>query len=110
MLKAFWSALQIPELRQRVLFTLLVLAAYRLGAFIPTPGVDLDKIQEFLRTAQGGVFGIINLFSGGNFERFSIFALGIMPYITAAIIMHHPQATYFSARRRNRLTEDAPTG
>lgn len=87
MLKAFWSALQIPELRQRVLFTLLVLAAYRLGAFIPTPGVDLDKIQEFLRTAQGGVFGIINLFSGGNFERFSIFALGIMPYITAAIIM-----------------------
>ncbi|MDM7324060.1 MAG: preprotein translocase subunit SecY [Thermus sp.] len=87
MLKAFRSALAIPELRQRILFTLLVLAAYRLGAFIPTPGVDLDKIQEFLRTTQGGVFGIINLFSGGNFERFSIFALGIMPYITAAIIM-----------------------
>ena len=88
MLQAFRNALNIPEIRQRILFTLLVLLFYRLGSFIPTPGVDLNKIQEFLQnSAAGGVFGIINLFSGGNFEQFSIFALGIMPYITASIIM-----------------------
>ncbi|PZA05710.1 MULTISPECIES: preprotein translocase subunit SecY [unclassified Meiothermus] len=88
MLRAFRDALLIPELRSRVIFTLIVLALYRLGTFIPTPGVDYDKIISFLNTnPAGSALGIINLFSGGNFERFSIFALGIMPYITAAIIM-----------------------
>ncbi len=87
MLRAFRAALFIPELRQRILFTLLVLAVYRLGVFITTPGVDTAAIKQFLSTTAGGALGIVNLFSGGNFERFSIFALGIMPYITAAIIM-----------------------
>ncbi len=87
MLRAFRDAFLIPELRQRMFFTLMVLAAYRLGTTIPTPGVDVARVREFLGTQAGGVFGIINLFSGGNFEQFSIFALGIMPYITAAIIM-----------------------
>ncbi|MDX2007062.1 MAG: preprotein translocase subunit SecY [Meiothermus sp.] len=87
MLQAFRSAFLIPELRRRMLFTLLVLALYRLGTFIPTPGVNIDRIREFLGTQQGSALGLVNLFSGGNFEQFSIFALGIMPYITAAIIM-----------------------
>lgn len=87
MLRAFRDAFMIPELRQRMFFTLLVLAIYRLGTFIPTPGVNLGNIRQFLGTQAGGVFGIINLFSGGNFAQFSIFALGIMPYITAVIIM-----------------------
>lgn len=87
MLNAFRSALVIPELRRRILFTLLVLALYRLGNFIPTPGVDISKIRDFLGTQAGSALGLVNLFSGGNFEQFSIFALGIMPYITASIIM-----------------------
>ncbi len=87
MLQAFRSALTIPELRQRILFTLMVLTLFRLGNFIPTPGVDIAKVQSFLGTQQGSALGLINLFSGGNFAQFSIFALGIMPYITAAIIM-----------------------
>lgn len=87
MLQAFRSALTIPELRQRILFTLMVLTLFRLGNFIPTPGVDIAKVQNFLGTQQGSALGLINLFSGGNFAQFSIFALGIMPYITAAIIM-----------------------
>ncbi|WP_456414674.1 preprotein translocase subunit SecY [Oceanithermus profundus] len=87
MLRAFRDAFVVPELRQRLFFTLMMLAVYRLGTFVPTPGVDVAKVSQFLGTAAGGVFGIINLFSGGNFQNFSIFALGIMPYITAAIIM-----------------------
>ncbi|MER3443099.1 MAG: preprotein translocase subunit SecY [Meiothermus sp.] len=88
MLRAFRDALFIPELRARIIFTLMVLAAYRLCAFIPTPGVDYTKIKEYLGTQAGGALGIINLFSGSNFGHFSIFALGIMPYITASIIMN----------------------
>ena len=87
MLRAFRDAFVIPELRQRLLFTLVMLAFFRLGTYIPQPGVDIEKIRGFLGTQAGGIFGIINLFSGGNFQNFSIFALGIMPYITAAIIM-----------------------
>jgi len=87
MLRAFRDAFVIPELRQRMIFTLVMLAFFRLGTYIPQPGVDIEKIRGFLGTQAGGIFGIINLFSGGNFQNFSIFALGIMPYITAAIIM-----------------------
>ncbi len=87
MLRAFRDAFVIPELRQRLIFTLVMLAFFRLGTYIPQPGVDIEKIRGFLGTQAGGIFGIINLFSGGNFRNFSIFALGIMPYITAAIIM-----------------------
>ena len=87
MFQAFLNAFRVPEIRKRIFFTFGILLLYRLGTFIPTPGVDLDQIRTFLSSQAGGVFGIINLFSGGNFERFSIFALGILPYITAAIIM-----------------------
>ena len=88
MLSAFRNAFKIPDLRKKILFTLFIIAVYRLGAHIPTPGVDFNKVQDFQREAQsGGVYGLINLFSGGALTQFAIFALGIMPYITSSIIM-----------------------
>lgn len=75
-----------PDLRNRVLFTLGVLAVYRLGAFIPTPGINTTLLGQLFQESRGSVLGLIDLFSGGNLRRLTIFALGIMPYITAAII------------------------
>ena len=77
----------IPDLRKRVLFMLAMLAVYRVGAFIPTPGIDFDALEQFFAENQGTVFGFLDMFSGGNFSRLTIFALGIMPYITASIIL-----------------------
>jgi preprotein translocase subunit SecY len=87
LLEAFRNIFRIPDLRNRVLFTLALLAVYRLGAFIPTPGINTQLLEEFVRQSSGSVLGFIDLFSGGNFRRFSVFALGIMPYITASIIL-----------------------
>jgi preprotein translocase subunit SecY len=78
---------RIPELRRRVGFTLAMLAVYRLGVAVPTPGIDGQALGEYFRAAAASVFGMVNLFSGGALERFSIFALGIMPYISASIIL-----------------------
>ncbi len=78
---------KIPELRRRVLYTLLFLAIYRLGCAIPTPGIDKEAFTEFFNQAKGTLLGMFNMFSGGALERFSVFTLGIMPYITASIIM-----------------------
>jgi preprotein translocase subunit SecY len=79
---------KIPDLRGKILFTLAMFAVYRLGATIPVPGIDLDAVRLFQSQAQaGGIYGLINLFSGGALEQFSVFALGIIPYITASIIM-----------------------
>ena len=78
----------VPDLRRKILFTLFIFAIYRLGAAIPVPGVDLDRVrlvQE--QQSAGGIYGLLNLFSGGALEQFSVFALGILPYITASIIM-----------------------
>ena len=77
----------IPDLRKRVLFMLAILGVYRIGAFIPTPGIDWRALETWFAENQGTVFGMLNLFSGGNFSRLTIFALGIMPYITASIIL-----------------------
>ena len=77
----------IPDLRKRVLFMLAMLAIYRVGAFIPTPGIDFNALEQFFAENQGTVFGFLDMFSGGNFSRLTIFALGIMPYITASIIL-----------------------
>lgn len=76
-----------PELRNRILFTIGLLAVYRIGSFIPTPGIEAQALADFFQRSQGTLFGMFNLFSGGALERFSIFALGIMPYISASIIM-----------------------
>jgi preprotein translocase subunit SecY len=91
MLSAFRNALKIPELRGKILFTVAIIAVYRLGSHLPVPGVDFDAVQNFLENPgnqdQSGAFTLINLFSGGALTQFAIFALGIMPYITSSIIM-----------------------
>src|ERR1700729_405433 len=77
---------RIPDLRKRVLFTLGILAVYRLGSQIPTPGVNLKLLAQFFDQQAGSALGLVDLFSGGNLRRLTVFALGIMPYITASII------------------------
>src|ERR687883_889774 len=81
------NAWRVPELRRRVLFTAAILAAYRLGSWMPAPGVDSKTIQDYFNGRGGTVLGLLNLFSGSALSRFSIFALGIMPYVTASIIL-----------------------
>src|SRR5215471_20859993 len=85
-LNAVRNLFKVPDLRNRVFFTLGMLLIYRTGIHIPVPGVDRDAL-EHLWTQLGGMFGVLDLFSGGNLRRISIFALGIMPYITASIIL-----------------------
>jgi preprotein translocase subunit SecY len=86
MLDGFQNATQIPELRRRVLFTFGMLAVYRVGVAVPTPGIDTAVLGEFFRQQANDLFNLMILMSGGALERFSIFALGIMPYISASII------------------------
>src|SRR3954470_13206638 len=81
------NAWRVPELRRRVLFTAIILALYRLGSWMPAPGVDSDTISDYFSGNGGTVLGLLNLFSGSALSRFSIFALGIMPYVTASIIL-----------------------
>jgi preprotein translocase subunit SecY len=78
---------RVPDLRKRVLFTLSMLAVYRLGSHIPTPGINTDMLQKAFEQQSGGLLGFYDLFSGGNLRKLTIFALGIMPYITASIIL-----------------------
>jgi preprotein translocase subunit SecY len=87
MLEGFSGASRIPELRRRLVFTALALAVYRIGVAVPTPGIDGQALASFFDAASGTLFGQFNLFSGGAFERLSVFALGIMPYISVAIIL-----------------------
>lgn len=87
MLEGIQSAAKISELRRRLIFTFIMLAVYRVGVAIPTPGIDGEALAAFFQQASSTVFGLVNLFSGGALERFSIFALGIMPYISASIIL-----------------------
>src|SRR3954469_6673350 len=78
---------RVPDLRTRVLFTLAMLAVYRLGGHIPTPGINADLLSQFFDQQRGTVLGFVDLFSGGNLRRMTVFALGIMPYITSSIIL-----------------------
>ena len=80
------NAWRVPEIRRRLLFTAIVLAIYRLGSWIPAPGVNAEAIDQYL-SRSGGIFNLLNLFSGGALSQFSVFALGIMPYVTASIIV-----------------------
>jgi len=86
-IEAIQNIFNIPDLRKRIAFMLALLAVYRIGAHIPTPGIDSEALANFFAQNQGTVFGFLDLFSGGNFRRLTIFALGIMPYITASIIL-----------------------
>ena len=82
MLDKFLNVFRIPDLRKRILFTLAMLAVYRLGAHIPTPGIDAAKLAMFFNQNAGGALGLLDLFNGGNLRKLTVFALGIMPYIT----------------------------
>jgi preprotein translocase subunit SecY len=86
MLEKFLNIFRIPDLRKRVLFTLAILAVYRLGAHIPTPGVNGHMLEQLFNQQGGSALGLMDLFGGGNLRRMTVFALGIMPYITASII------------------------
>lgn len=84
---SFQNIFKIPELRIRILFTLLMLAVYRIGAHVPTPGINNDELAKFLQKEGGALLGFLDIFSGGALSRLTIFALGIMPYISASIIL-----------------------
>src|SRR6266481_5209676 len=87
MLEKFANIFRIPDLRKRILFTLGLLAVYRVGGHIPIPGINSDLFRQFIEQNRGTLLGFVDLFSGGQFRRMTIFALGIMPYITSSIIL-----------------------
>ncbi len=86
-LKSFQNVFKIPELKRRIIITAVLLIAYRMGAHVPTPGIDGEALARVFDEAQNTLLGMVDLFSGGNLRRLSIFALGIMPYISASIIL-----------------------
>jgi preprotein translocase subunit SecY len=87
MFSSFQNIFNIPELRKRLLFTLAMLAVYRIGAYIPTPGIRGEELSKYLHEAASGLMGFFDMFSGGALSKLTIFALGIMPYITASIVL-----------------------
>lgn len=87
MLQGFTNIAKIPELKKRIFYTILMLGVYRIGVFVPTPGVDRVALEHFFRAQSQTLFGLFNMFSGGALEQFSVFSLGIMPYISASIIL-----------------------
>ena len=87
MIDGFQNVFKIPELKKRILYTLALLAVYRVGVFIPVPGIDGQALTRFFESMQGTILGFFNMFSGGALEQMAVFALGIMPYISASIIM-----------------------
>src|SRR4030042_462451 len=97
------NAVKLPDLRKKLLFTAMIIALYRLGCYIPSPGVDPSAFT----LSGGGVFDFMNLFVGGGLQHIALFALGIMPYITASIIM--PLLTMVS-KRLEALMKEGPAG
>ena len=107
-LSVFRYMFKIKDLRRRIIFTLFIFAVYRLGASIPVPGVDLDQVQRLTESGtQAGIYGLLNLFSGGALETFSVFSLGIMPYITSSIIL---QLLTVVIPRLQKLQEEGESG
>jgi preprotein translocase subunit SecY len=94
MLEKLANVFRVPDLRKRILFTLFLLAVYRLGGHIPTPGINADKLAQFFDQNRGSFLGFVDLFSGGQLRRLTVFALGIMPYITASIILQLMTVVY----------------
>ena len=108
MLSVFRNMFRIRDLRNKVLFTLFIFGVYRLGAAIPVPGVSIDAVKQFADQAESaGIVGLLNLFSGGALAAFSVFSLGIMPYITSSIIM---QLLAVVIPRLQRLQDEGETG
>ena len=78
---------QMPELRKKLAWTILILCMYRVGVHVPVPGIDAGALSHFFASMQGSVFALLDMFSGGGLSNVSVFALGIMPYISASIIL-----------------------
>src|SRR5437660_3559777 len=110
-MEKFFSAVQnmfkVPELRKRILFTLGLLAVYRLGAHVTAPGINSAQLAKVWADVAGTLLGVLDLFSGGNFQTISVFALGVTPYITASIIMQL-MTTVFPQLKR--LQEEGEAG
>src|SRR5579871_563133 len=87
MLTAFYQAFRTPDLRKKLLFTLFIIVIFRLGAALPTPGVNENSVKNCLQVSHSSILGLVNLLSGGALLKLTVFALGIMPYITASIIL-----------------------
>ncbi|MEN6620324.1 MAG: preprotein translocase subunit SecY [Smithella sp.] len=107
MLEGLDSVSKIPELQKRILFTFLLLAVYRIGVFIPTPGIDNAALLAFFEQARGSMLGLMDMFAGGALSSFSIFALGIMPYISSSIIL---QLLTVAIPHLERLSKEGETG
>ena len=107
MLEGLGSVSKIPELQRRILFTFLLLAVYRVGVYIPTPGIDNVALLSYFEQAKGSLFGMMDMFAGGAFSNFSIFALGIMPYISSSIIL---QLLTVAIPHLERLSKEGETG
>jgi preprotein translocase subunit SecY len=107
MLGSLANAWKVPELRQRLLFTAALIALYRLGAFVPLPGISRDALATGLQTGQNAITSLFGVFTGGAFNNFSVFSLGIMPYITAAIVM---QLMTVAIPRLQELAREGETG
>ena len=106
MVATILNAFTVPEIRKKLAFTALMLALYRLGSHIPVPGINADAVKEIQKNFAGNnILGFLNLFSGGGLQRIALFALGIMPYITASIILQLLRSScrrWRSSRRRAR--------
>src|ERR687896_1016471 len=107
MLGSLANAWKVPELRQRLMFTAIIVAAYRLGAFVPLPGISRETLATGLQTGQNAITGLFGVFTGGAFNNLSVFSLGIMPYITAAIVM---QLMTVAIPRLQELAKEGETG
>jgi preprotein translocase subunit SecY len=107
LLEGLGSVSKIPELQRRILFTVLLLAVYRIGVYIPTPGIDNVALLAYFEQAKGSLFGLMDMFAGGAFSNFSIFALGIMPYISASIIL---QLLTIAVPHLEKLSKEGETG
>src|SRR2546421_12523146 len=100
MLSWLANAWRVPELRRRLMFTFLILALYRLGSWIPAPGVDSQTIKDYFNGRGGTILGLLSVFSGGALSRFALFALGIMPYVTPPIIPQRMAVVVAKLERR----------
>ena len=107
MLTAFYQAFRTPDLRKKLLFTLFIIVIFRLGASLPTPGVNENAVKSCLNVHQAGILGLVNLLSGGALLKLTVFALGIMPYITASIIL---QLLAVVIPRLEALRQEGPSG
>jgi preprotein translocase subunit SecY len=107
LLEGLGSVSKIPELQRRILFSVLLLAVYRIGVYIPTPGIDNAALLAYFEHAKGSLFGLMDMFAGGAFSNFSIFALGIMPYISSSIIL---QLLTIAVPHLEALSKEGETG